>query len=442
MNMNTANNEELNRWVVSTLDQSVSDIGIHDVLTILPNEIEVKSMRRSRHRGIQNNFQTMSLVDTGELLTWELGFATNRPLRRRRRGGSSVSGEVLKQIKFEKLEPNQITGFLTHLDENLTPHQGLRKLRGKSLVRNATIPQKGRILLFIHGTFSNNDTMISNIISTPEGTEFLKHAQKHYKNNIFAFDHPTLSVSPVHNALDLVELFRGSEAVVDVISHSRGGLVTRWWFEALSSDPTLRGNAILVGCPLAGTGLAAPPNIRATLKLLTNYSKALGAVSGLASSVVPLLMGVTGLMKVVTSLTSFAANTPLTDAAVSLIPGLNGQSRVGDNVDLLRLRKIALNEKRSYYAIRSNFEPVDPGWKFWRYFTKPLTHGLNAATDKIFDAENDLVVDTASMHDLADKLLIPDTRIYTFPSSGDVHHLNYFQQRETIQHLTNWLLKN
>lgn len=435
-------NEDLNQKVVSILDDHMHDIDVHDPTDALKLKNPVSVMRRGGRRRISNNVQTLSLVDTGELLTWEPGLISKRPLNRRRRKGlSTTPDEVLKQIKFETLPPNQVMEFLTNLDKKLTPNQGIRKLTDGRLKKNEPLPQEGRVLLLIHGTFSNNENFLKNLKSTSHGKEFLKQAMREYKQQVFVFDHPTLSVSPIHNALDLAEEFRDSNAVVDVISHSRGGLVTRWWFEAFSPRPEQRGKAVLVGSPLAGTGLAAPANIRSTLKLLTNYGRALGTISGFASTAVPLLVGVTGLMKVLTSITSFAANTPLADAVVSLVPGLNGQSRAGDNADLRRLRNLAFSQTRSYYAIRSNFEPEDPGWKFWRYFTNPAKHGLNAITDKIFSSENDLVVDTASMHDLSDNLLIPDTHIYTFPTGDDVHHLNYFQQQETIQHLTHWLLK-
>ncbi len=442
MNAVDPDRQELNRRVVSELEKAVGDLGIHDPQATLPNETEVQTLRRSRRRRVEDTTQMLSLVEVDGLLAWEPGFRTDSHLRhrRRRRGERPASGEVLKQFKFEKLQPNQVTGFLVDLDKKLTPHQGLRQWDGAKLVAVAKAPTAGPVLLFVHGTFSNNDNFFENLQSTREGAAFLSRAMKRYKS-VLAFDHPTLSVSPIHNALDLAEHFRGSNAVVDVVAHSRGGLVTRWWFEALSPNPNLRGNAVLVGSPLAGTSLAAPPKLRSSLKLLTNFGRALTAVSSMASAAVPLLVGVTGLMKVVTSITSFAAHTPLVDTVVALVPGINGQSRVGNSQDLQRLRAAAANAKRSYHAIGSNFEPEQPGWRFWRYFTNPKKHGLDLVTDMVFQADNDLVVDTDSMNDLADGLSIPKSKTFIFPTRDDVHHLNYFEKRETLEHLSEWLLK-
>ena len=61
-------------------------------------------------------------------------------------------------------------------------------------------------------------------LQIPEGTAFLRDAGKSY-DQVLAFDHPTLSVSPVLNGLDLARRFAGTKAKVDVIAHGRGGLV-------------------------------------------------------------------------------------------------------------------------------------------------------------------------------------------------------------------------
>ena len=46
-----------------------------------------------------------------------------------------------------------------------------------------------------------------------------------YSGRTFAFDHPTLAVSPRRNAEWLVEQLAGVPLVIDVLAHSRGGLV-------------------------------------------------------------------------------------------------------------------------------------------------------------------------------------------------------------------------
>jgi hypothetical protein len=86
----------------------------------------------------------------------------------------------------------------------------------------------------------------------------------------------------------------------------------------------------------------------------------------------------------------------------------------------------------SYFAVKSNFEPTDPGWAFWKHFMKPQEWIPDLGADVVFPEENDLVVDTASMDALSDALRISGPKaVLDFGTSAVVHHLNYFAQPET-----------
>ena len=88
---------------------------------------------------------------------------------------------------------------------------------------------------------------------------------KAYKDIVF-FEHATLAVSPIVNALELGRFFAMPADRIDVIAHSRGGLVVRWWLEgfgkSLSLKPLAPVRAVLVGSPLNGTSLAAPDKLK------------------------------------------------------------------------------------------------------------------------------------------------------------------------------------
>lgn len=109
----------------------------------------------------------------------------------------------------------------------------------------------GRILLFVHGTFSKSEALFDqlNDPNFPAGRDFLGRALQHYAQ-VLAFNHPTISVSPLLNALDLARLLADTAADIDVVCHSRGGLVTRWWLEAFDRGPGRR-RVVLVGSPFA-----------------------------------------------------------------------------------------------------------------------------------------------------------------------------------------------
>jgi hypothetical protein len=344
-----------------------------------------------------------------------------------RRAAGAPAGRIVGEFRFEALEPARIGEYLERLDRVLTPVQGLRRLRGDALEDAEAPPRRGRVLVLIHGTFSTGDTLLREIRTTGAGRRFLERAAARY-DEVLAFDHPTLSVAPLLNALDLARAFAGSNARIDVIAHSRGGIVARWWLEALRPPDAGGARAVLVGSPLAGTSLAAPPRLRSALDLLTNVGRALTLATTTAALAFPFLSLAAGLVRVLTSISRLGARTPLLDAGVALVPGLLGQARVGNNTELLRLRRYARPGLR-YFAVRSRFESDAQGWGFWRRFAS-ATGLAETGAGIVFEGPSDLVVDTASMADLADGREIVD--VHDFGPADGVHHTGYFRRPETL----------
>ena len=87
-----------------------------------------------------------------------------------------------------------------------------------------------------HGTFSSSRDSLNEYAATDHGRKFLSDAIKHYKGQVLVFDHPTRSVSPFINGLVLARRRAGTSGSVDIIAHSRGGLVVRWWLEVLGDS--------------------------------------------------------------------------------------------------------------------------------------------------------------------------------------------------------------
>ena len=348
----------------------------------------------------------LTLVDVDGVLLWREGSGGSALAGRRRRAGPSEPvGQVVAQLKFEKLPSNQIWDFLRDLDGKLTPHHatgtGLRRWETQKcdLVPTDRPKGAGRTLLFLHGTFSNSESLIDQLKSLAPKLDFLGRAAQHY-TEILTFDHPTLSVSPVLNALDLAQLFTGITTPIDLVCHSRGGLVARSWLELGGAEHGER-RAVLVGSPLGGTSLASPAKLRGAVNLLTNVGNALQIAGAAASTWMPILSFGVGLMKVITSVTSLTARTPVIDAAIAMVPGLSCQSRVGNSAELLRLRR-GNGSWPTYYAVISDFQTARPGWKFWRSFVNLKATAADYGADLIFQDANDLVVDTTSMRELSD----------------------------------------
>lgn len=390
----------------------------------------------------------VSLVRPGGGLRWVLG--TPGGVAAGRRGGARAAlpaGKIVKQYAFETLPGSKVTEALVAIDRRLTPDaayadpahgaNGLRRWANDRLIPFPDPSQAAgkRVLLFVHGTFSNSEALLQGGLGTiPDGAKLLADVERAY-DLVLAYDHPTLSVGPSLNAFDLAALLRPAPAGIDIVCHSRGGLVARWFSEAFC-DPVTSIRVVFVGSPLAGTSLAAAPRLRSTLDLLTNIADlvrlGLGPVAWVGG---PLFAGITGLLRVVTAVTGTLATAPLLDAAIALVPGLSAQSYQGNNEEIRRLRANTGNAdfatgRLRYFGIQSNFEPKDPKWNFLQYFSKPLQRLADLGADLVFDDENDLVVDTRCMREVADQKLIELG--HDFGTSAEVHHLNYFVQPRTV----------
>lgn len=403
---------------------------------------------RARRRGEGDPISTVALIlnDEGALLWHTDAVPSAASGRRRRRRGVSEApdGELIELYQYEPLEPNEITKYLVNLDRRLNPYLKndghgrpvLVELKWDSktgtVSRGAEVKPTGsqRRLLFVHGTFSKTDAFLEGIAQAPGGKSFLKKLFDYY-DQVLAFDHATLSVSPVLNAFDLGRLMQGATGPLDVIAHSRGGLVARWAIEGfgLGGKGPVRG--VFVGCPLNGTSLASPPRLRSSLSLLSNIGTALKLAGGVASAYVPLLVAPLALLRVATSVVNVAAKTPLIDAAVQMIPGLAGQSKVDNNPDLMRLRSLPLQLPPTYFVVQSDYETDAPGWRFWKWFNKRRI--ADAAADMVFKDSNDLVVDTASMTDFCEEVPLPKIHIHDFETNAQVHHCNYFENDKTLE---------
>lgn len=377
---------------------------------------------------------TVALVQDDEVLRWVYDPPPMSLRRRARRAGVSVDdSDVIHGFQFLEVPPNQLVKKLQDLDDRMTPLRGLRQSVNGVLGDVTKSALKGRVLLLIHGTFSRGDMYMEELGATPDGTRFLTACEKKY-DAVLTFDHPTLAMSPWLNALDLTRAMAGATGPIDVICHSRGGLTTAWWL--LHARPPVE-RVVFVGSPLEGTSLAAPARLKQALDLLGNLARALGTMSNIGATAVPMLAFAGGVMKIVGGVLSLGANSPLVDAGVAIIPGLAAQSRVGNNMELTALFGDDWAKRYQLHAITSNYAPAtlqEPWWKFWTHFRSIPGRIADWGADVIFDGENDLVVDTASMFRLG-HASIPKARRLEFSGDEAVHHCAYFRPPRTFDFL-------
>jgi hypothetical protein len=421
-------------WLPSTTD--LSALGFKGVDASVP---AAATLRRRLHRPEDDPWETLSLVAGDHGLSFELGTAL-RPigLRPGRRGGISnlTSGVPVWTSEFERLEPGRLKAKLDDIDRGLTPTQGLYRWRDDGVMEPINAPaassKNKRILLLVHGTFSHG-SMYEKAFTADggPGKAFHAWARKTY-DEILLFNHPTLAVPAWINASELAHLFDRCAAKIDVICHSRGGLVVRWWLDVLRPN---RANTrvVYVASPLSGTGLASPPRLTETLNYLANLAGFLGEqvdrIGDFAGWAKIFFTVGAGLMQLVSALIRGAASFGVADAAVQLVPGLASMARMSNNSELRQLRRMS-GPGDDRFFIRSNYEPAAPGLRLWRYITEAKARLIDYGTDVLFQAQNDLVVDTDSMTDLQEQVKIPKEQICDFGTS-QVHHTSYFAQRET-----------
>ena len=303
-----------------------------------------------------------------------------------------------------------------------------------------------RILLLVHGTFSSTAGSFAALAATPEGRSFLESALRSY-DAIIGFEHPTLSRDPMENAIDLLTRLEAASLAapptVDILCYSRGGLVARSLIEYLLPSSKWRANVgrvVFVGATNAGTGFAEPEHWNDLIDLYTNLAMASARAIGLVSGAVPVAEIVRGVIDGVGAFVKY-----LVAYAVDgdVVPGLAAMEPDGDFV-----RRI--NETQPgqplpgtpWFVVSSDFQPQligddDQLPALPARLVALLADGL---VDQLFNAPNDLVVDTASMSaiDLMTAGFVQDS--LAFDVNGRVYHLAYFIQPEVADALHDWLL--
>lgn len=294
----------------------------------------------------------------------------------------------------------------------------------------------GRSLLMVHGTFSRAHTAFGTLPRS-----FVEELHGAYDGRVFALDHFTISHDPKENVEWLIEHMPDGTALdVDIICHSRGGLVSRVLAEksgelATGSRRMNVGNVVFVGSPNAGTALADPDHIGS---LIDRYTNILNFFD---------LLPDTGVIEVLDGIIMVAKQ-----LAVGAMKGLKGlqamrPSSEGDpNPFTTWLDSGELPDVR-YFALASDFEPTDPGLKGFLF---------DKVADRIFStAGNDLVVPTSGVWDRrrseagggkrgadgADGALfpIPEPQRHVFDGINAVNHCGYFADALAREKIMGWL---
>ncbi|RZA30801.1 MAG: hypothetical protein EOP02_00275 [Proteobacteria bacterium] len=396
--------------------------------------------------------EAVELVRDDGVLRW-IWRPSEQQVHQGRRAWRSIGTDpanVVQRIEFPPIGRNRITDALVALDERLNPNRGLRRwdTAGWRPLRPGELESlHGRVLLLIHGTFSRSEMYDAELRSTDAGRKLFEFWTGGPDQNngpyaaVLAFDHATLSESAWLNALALRQALEPLSAQMDIVSHSRGGLVVCW---ALRMGSLPVGQVIFVGSPLTGTSLASPARLREALDLLANFANAISVLAkgtGIAfPPAMPLAMGAAGLASVLGKALHIGAGLPIPDAVVGLVPGLMSQSRVENSIELSRL--FPLPGATSFAGIGAQFKPnavSQPIWKFWERFSNLTDQARYYGAEVIFGQPNDLVVDTSAMNQLGPTVSIALDDFLLLKDSTETHHCSYFRNPQAIQFLSSRL---
>ena len=306
---------------------------------------------------------------------------------------------------------------------------------------------KEPILLLLHGTASSAEGSFGNLkrpASTPDERwrdEAWAKLTRAYDERIVAYEHKTLSVSPIANAIELMQALPDN-ALLHVVSHSRGGMIgellcrgqrldgqapfagelealKRWIdrkgdayaleltkleeLERLLTDKKVRVERFVrVACPAAGTTLAGE-----RLDRWLSVTTSLLDLTGLGGSFT--YRAIKGFL--------LAAVKTRTDPRA--VPGL--EAMLPGSLLTAVLNRPGVEVASDLSVISGDIE--GDSW---------LGRLALKVGDWFYGGDHDLVVDTVAMYGgLARK----DGARFFFDKGGEVSHFNYFTNRKTIDPL-------
>lgn len=321
-------------------------------------------------------------------------------------GAKWVGEEYGRKIEA-KYKPHQLVRFAPNCYSVLTP-QPLTPGEVNAL-------GTGRALLLVHGTFSSAYGAFHELPA-----DVFASLYQRYNGRVFALNHPTVASTPIENAAWLANQLSGlglPPLEVDVLAHSRGGLVGRVLTEQaalgqIEGRLAVR-NLVMVATPNAGTALADVHNLG---KLLDRISTLFQLVPD---------NGITDALDVILSVVKQLAS--------GFVSGLDGLMSMNPSGQFLtRILNVHGTTNATYFAAASNYEPPAG--------SKLLRIARDAGTDLVFGmSHNDLVVPTDGVFAVPGANEFPVNNPLVFEADAGVDHSGYWTQPKLAEKLATWL---
>jgi pimeloyl-ACP methyl ester carboxylesterase len=261
------------------------------------------------------------------------------------------------------------------------------------------------VLLFIHGF--NSD------VGTTFNSQWVEAFASRY-DAAFGYNHPTFTRDPLENAIRLLEMIPDDVRLnVDIMAHSRGGLVTRSLVELQEMTPKFNIQRLITfGSPHGGTLLADHEHWDRLISIGFTTISWLTRASGAGTLISFLPKGLEFLLR--------AGSQFVFD-----LPGVNAMDPDSDFLKKLNAPG-DLAQRVRYAAVTSDFNPHMVEQRSFR-------QSLTAMAAQVFlRTPNDLVVPTPSMSHIDPDASPLGGRIY----QANINHFMYFT-RGDVQDFTN-----
>ena len=314
--------------------------------------------------------------------------------------------------------------------------ESLPKLKGTaSPLSQLGAPDGEPLLVLVHGTFCDTSGTFGKLwLQHPERVKALFD---HYGQRVFGFEHPTLGVGPIENALALADVCSPG-ARLHLVTHSRGGLVAEVLARVCANAPLGTSDfAFFNGAPYRAQrdALKALGEIAAQRKIRIERVVRVACPSRgtlLASkrldayvSVLKWALELAGI-PVVPALVEFLGEVARRRADPELLPGLAAQIPDGPLVRWLNAAGAPIPGELRVIAGDVEGDSV-VSW------VKTLL------SDAFFWTENDLVVQTRSMYGGAARTT---GATFLFDRGSKVSHFNYFGNEPTAAAVVDALLQD
>ncbi|MFL5385770.1 MAG: esterase/lipase family protein [Longimicrobiaceae bacterium] len=159
--------------------------------------------------------------------------------------------------------------------------KALRQERGRE-----EIPGGNPVLILVHGIFDR----VYGAAFSPllVWGDLLERLQAKYGNRVYGYDHETLALGPLENARDLISRLP-AHTEIEILCHSRGGLVVRALLQHPECQASLRArqikirNVVFMGAANHGSPLAEPGKTDELLTMFTHLFHARAPAEGPAA---------------------------------------------------------------------------------------------------------------------------------------------------------------